>query len=146
MTMKRKISNEQGSAVLEFALSVILLTFLFTGTFQYGYSFYIYNNLSTSIRSAARFGSIQPYPSAGFTNLVKNVAVYGKVQPAVDDKPVAPGLQASNISVNVVMGKNGAPEYVRVFVIAYSLNSVFGVWNLNDKPAATFTYTGHYQP
>jgi hypothetical protein len=77
----------------------------------------------------------------------KNIAVYGKALPAAGDPPVAPGLQTSNIIVEIPPSpKLGAPPYVRVYVSGYSLNSIFGVWNLSGKPTATFTYTGHYQP
>lgn len=146
MTDYKQQSRERGSAMLEFALSVITLTFLFTGTFQYGYSFYVYNNLQTSIRSAARFASIQPYPTADFVSKTKNVAVYGKVAPNADDPPVAPGLDATKVNVNTVMGLNGAPAYVEVSVTGYVLSSLMGNWSLNGKPVATFIYMGHYQP
>ena len=146
MKQRNRTSRERGSAMLEFALSVITLTFLFTGTFQYGYSFYVYNNLETSIRSAARFASIQPYPATDFIQNTKNVAVYGKIAPNQGDPTVAPNLDPSKINVRVVMGTNGAPAYVEVSVTSYALSSLLGNWMLNGKPVATFIYTGHYQP
>ena len=98
---------------MEFALSAILLTSIFTGTFQFGYTFYVYNSLVTAVSAATRYaspraltnGNDQTVPSS-FSNDVKNIAVYGTTTPSRSPTPIAPGLSTSNIAVSV-----GSPEH-----------------------------------
>ena len=161
--MKRK--KQRGNAMLEFAVGAAVFVALFTGTFQYGYSFYVYNNLHSAIRAGARYGSIARYaslngfsmgspPTTGysapsdanqlaFVAAVQNVVVYG--DPNGGTNPVAPGLTTSNVIVDVSF-LTGAPDKVWVRVSGYNLYSIFGNWNLADKPTCTMTYQGPFTP
>ena len=151
--------------MLEFAIGATVFVALFTGTFQYGYSFYIYNNLISAVRAGTRYGAIARYtslsgfsmaspPVAGYTtpngpnqtafvSAVQNVVVYG--DPAGGTAPVAPGLTTNNIKVDVTF-VSGAPDKVWVRVNGYSLNAIFGNWTMNDKPSFTMVYQGAFTP
>src|SRR6266404_1115413 len=78
---KQRSSRRSGNAMIEFAVSVGVLVPLFIGTFQFGYSFYVYNLLATQIRAGARYASLRTFrcstaPSiTKFKNHVKNVVV-----------------------------------------------------------------------
>jgi hypothetical protein len=132
-----------------------VFVFLFTGTFQFGYSFYVYNNIANAVRSGARYGSLANYPGATptadsmpaspYTVAVQNVTVYGTPTPAANSIPVTPGLTRNNIVVNVAF-TNGAPGVVSVKITDFNINSIFGNWMLAGKPFTSFTYSGHWSP
>ena len=153
--------------MLEFAIGATVFVTLFTGTFQYGYSFYVYNNLLSAVRAGARYGTIARYtslsgfsmatpPASGymgptgigtgqqeFVNAVQNVVVYG--DPSGGSNPVAPGLTTDNVNVDVTF-LNGGPDKVWVRINGYTLNAIFGSWNLINKPACTMVYQGAFTP
>ena len=156
-TRKRSLRKnaESGSVMLEFALSALLLTTVFTGTFQFGYTFYVYNKLVTGVTAAARYASLreltnnnnQTIPTA-FTDQVKNMAVYGTPNPGLNAPTIAPGLTTSNIDVHVAFINAGtssnAPHEVRVKVINYQVNAVFKTFTFTNKPSITLPYFGSY--
>src|SRR5437899_6024109 len=98
--MPKLLRCRRGNAMLEFALAAGILFPAFVGTFQFGYTFYIYNNLSTAVRGGARYASMQSYDSASstpsdpFATAVKNVVVYGNSAGTGD--PVVSGLGTGN--------------------------------------------------
>src|SRR5690349_6943876 len=79
---------ERGEALIEFALSFFLIFAIFSGIFQFGYTFYVYNSLVNAVREGARYASIKPYdsttttPSSAFQTAVQNMVVYGDANPA----------------------------------------------------------------
>ncbi|MCE5308652.1 MAG: pilus assembly protein [Acidobacteriales bacterium] len=141
--------RERGNAMLEFALAFVMVFPLFTGGFRFGYSYYVYNNLESAVRGAARYASLRTYnsststPSTAYLTAVQNMAVYGN--PAGGTRPVAPGLTASNIGLTVTMDK-GVPRQVRVAVHEYTINSLFGSINLREKPSMSVVYIGNFAP
>lgn len=147
--------SQSGSALIEFAIGASVFVFLFTGTFQFGYSFYVYNNIANAVRSGARYAALANYPligatvdnspSSAYVTAVQNVTVYGKISPAAGDAPIAPGLSTSNVIVNVAFA-NGGPDGVSVKINNFTINSIFGTWPLAGKPLSNFTYTGHWSP
>jgi len=151
----RRSRSQCGSVLIEFAIGASVFVFLFTGTFQFGYSFYVYNNIANAVRAGARYGALSNYPligatvdnspSSAFVTAVQNVTVYGKPNPAAGDPTVAPGLTTSNVIVNMAFDSYG-PNGVSVKINNFTINSVFGTWPLAGKPISTFTYTGHWSP
>ncbi len=143
------LQRQRGNAMLEFALAFVVVFPLFTGGFRFGYSYYIYNNLQSAVRGAARYASLRTYdsstatPSTAYLAAVRNMAVYGN--PAGGTRPVAPGLTASNIGVTVTMDR-GVPRQVRVAVSEYRINSLFGTIDLRGKPSMTVCYIGNFAP
>jgi Flp pilus assembly protein TadG len=70
--------SERGNAVLEFALGFALLWALFSGLYQFGYSFFVYNAVMTSVANAAQLGSKLTCDTGNpsqFTDAVKNMVV-----------------------------------------------------------------------
>ena len=57
--MLKRFHCRKGNAMLEFALATGILLPAFVGTFQFGYTFYVYNNLDTAVRGGARYASMQ---------------------------------------------------------------------------------------
>jgi Flp pilus assembly protein TadG len=141
--------SRQGSALLEFALAASILVPLFTGTFQFGYTLYVYNNLQSAVRGGARYASMRSYdsatstPSHEFSAAVKNMVVFGN--PEGTGQPVSRGLTPSNVQIQPNMN-GAAPESITVQIVAYTIDAVFTSFTFNGKPGTTFPYTGTAAP
>jgi Flp pilus assembly protein TadG len=153
--MKARLSRERGNALIEFALSFFLIFSVFSGIFQFAYSFYVYNALVAAVREGARYASLKPYdsttttPTNAFLSGVKNMVVFGDSSPAEGAAPAVPGLQASNVVLTVTGGGTGtltAPSQMTVTISGFTVNAVFGTWNITGKPTCTFPYTGILTP
>jgi Flp pilus assembly protein TadG len=147
--------REGGNALIEFALSFFLLFAVFSGIFQFAYSFYVYNALVTAVREGARYASLKPYdsttttPSSTFQTAVQNMVVYGDANPVHGAAPVVAGLTNGNVAVVPTGGGTGtltAPTQMSVSITNFKVDSVFGSWTLINKPNATFPYTGILTP
>ena len=83
MTSIHRKRGERGNAMIEFAFSAAVLIPLFLATFQFGYTFYVYNLLSTQMRAGARYASLKTFTCSSqssintFKTAVKNVVMYG---------------------------------------------------------------------
>ncbi len=141
-----------GSALLEFGLAAPLGMLALLGTFQFGYTFYVYNQLQLSIRSGVRYASLMDYKGtssacvAATQDTVKNVVVYGSPTPAAGALPVVRGLSKSNVNVNFNPDTNGVPGSVTVSATDFSMNAVVTTFTFNGKPMATVPYVGRYSP
>ena len=144
----RKRRNQGGSAMVEFALGAGMLVAVFAGIFEFGYAFYIYNNLVAAVDNGARYAAYRTYdsdtttPTTAFSTAVKNMVVYG--QPTTGTKTVVPGLGAGNVVLTPIF-TNSVPTGMQVSLSGYSLNAVFKTFTLN-KPVASYPYLGVYAP
>ena len=57
MRLPKLLARREGNALVEFALSAPLIFTVLVGTFQFGYAFYVYNQLQVSVRSGVRYAS-----------------------------------------------------------------------------------------
>ena len=148
--MKRRRS---GSVVVELALALPVLVALFLGTLQFGYSFYIYDELEQAVRAGARYASLRVYasstatPDAAFATAVQNVVLYSN--PAGGTQPAAPGLTRTNVAITMEMRGSGAaltPIFVTVAINNYHLPMITSSILLTNKPASRFPYLGVFSP
>ena len=137
--------NQQGSIIIEFALTFILLIAVFSGAFEFGYTFFAYNTLVNAVREGSRYASLRPYdsatatPSTAFRTAIQNMVVYG--DPAGGTTPIVRGLAPSNVQLTVLTS-GSAPLQVTVSINGFSIDAVFGTFILNNKPACSFPYLG----
>jgi Flp pilus assembly protein TadG len=134
--------SERGNALLEFALGFTVLWLLFAGLYQFGYSFYVYNAVMTSVENAAQLGAKMTYDTGNpsqFTNAVTNMVVYGNT--TAGTKPVVPGLSSSNVSLNLNL-QNAIPTDVTVSISNFKVDSLFTTFTFNGKPRATAVFMG----
>jgi Flp pilus assembly protein TadG len=147
--IKGRSGRQTGSAVIELALSLPVLVGLFLGTLQFGYSFYIYDELEQSVRAGARYASLRSYasrtatPDTAYADAVRNAVVYAN--PAGGQQAVAPGLTTAHVVITVNM-QNGAPSDVTVAISGYRLPQVVSSVLLTNKPATQFPYLGVFAP
>jgi Flp pilus assembly protein TadG len=143
--------RQGGSVIVELTLSLTFLSALFLGTWQYGYTFYIYAELEQAVRAGARYASLLTYdsgtstPSADFQTAVQNVVVYGDPAPPNGTAPVAPGLTTSNVSLTVTW-VNGVPTAMTVAITGYQVPTYLGSATLTGKPTTTFPFVGIFGP
>ena len=135
-------NSERGHAVLEFALGWSLLWIMFSGVYQVGYAFYVYNVLMTSVAGAAQLGARLGYdmasPSA-YTTKLKNMVVYGDT--TAGTTPIVPNLTTGNVNVTMSPA-TGTPQDVTVTISSYTINGLFTSYTLTNKPRATMLYYG----
>jgi hypothetical protein len=126
--------------LIEFAAALILLSGMFTGIFQVGYTFFTYTTLVNAVRAGARYASLQAGNSnvadPEFSKSVVNMVVYGEPRPAAHAKPVVRGLVPGN--VELFLGPTSATVNVRGFAI----DAIFTKVALAGRPTVTFPFTG----
>jgi len=116
--------------------------------FEFGYAFYIYNNLVAAVDNGARYAAYRTYdsasttPTSAFNAAVQNMVVYG--QPTTGTKPIAPGLGTGNVVLSPTF-TNSVPTGMQVSLSGYQLNAIFKTFTLN-KPVATYPFLGVYAP
>lgn len=143
-----KRRRQGGNAIIEFALAFGFLFPAVTGTFQFGYAFFVYNELQNAVREGARYAGFKTYesssstPTTAFTNEVKNSVVYGN--PAGGTVPVVQNLTTDNVLVTVNW-VNGVPGSITVSIQNYTLDAFLKTFTIS-KPSATFSYMGVYAP
>jgi Flp pilus assembly protein TadG len=134
--------SERGNALLEFALGWSILWALFAGTYQFGYSFYVYNTVLTSVADAAELGSKMTYDTANtsaFTTALQNMVVYGNT--TAGTRSIVPGLSTSNVTVGVNPEGN-MPTDITITINNFTINALFTNFTFNGKPRATAVYMG----
>jgi Flp pilus assembly protein TadG len=144
----RNKNRQRGSSVVELALLLPLLVFLFLGTWSFGYAYYVYAELESAVRAGARYSSLITYDASGvlaYQAAIQNMVVYG--DPAGASQPVVPGLQTSNVSVVVGTSSNGVPASVTVSISGYTVPAMyFSPVTLTNKPSLQIPFLGNYVP
>jgi Flp pilus assembly protein TadG len=142
-------TSQKGNAILEFALAFPMLFAIFAGCYQFGYAFYVYNEMQTAVRSGARYAARQVYdsatatPSSAYTTAVRNMVVYGN--PAGGTQPVVPGLTTQNVSVSMAF-ELGVPREVNVKVTSYQASAAVAMLRFNSKPSVSMPFVGGFDP
>jgi Flp pilus assembly protein TadG len=140
--------RQRGSSIVEFAIGASVLTLIFIGTWEFGYAFYIYNNLLSAVDNGAKYAAVKTYdsnsitPSTAFKTAVQNMVVYG--QSTTGTKTVVPGLATTQVTVTPTF-TNGVPTAMTVALSGYSLNAVVTTFNIS-KPQISYPYMGVYSP
>lgn len=139
--------------MLELALSAGVMVTCLTGTFQFGYTFYVYNELVTAAGNAGRYAAQRTYRAATPGDVekgktaIRNMAVYGTPTPSAGDAPIAPGLTTGQIQVNYVAGEaNAAPAAVDVWISNYTVHAAIANFTFDKRPLAEFPFVGRYAP
>jgi hypothetical protein len=127
--------NEAGSALIEFAGSLILLSVMFAGIFEIGYSFYTYGALVSAVRAGARYAALQPRGAAAdpmVAKAVRNLVVFGDPSPTDGSKPLISGLSTTDVELI------NSPDASTVSLRGYELDALFMKVKLDGRPTVTF--------
>ena len=142
--------DRKGNAVVEFAIGFGLLLTTFSGVYQFGYAFYVYNLMESAVREGARYGSLADYDGGSWggtvwSSRVKNMVVYGTISPGASDIALAPGLTTSKVTVNPQLDAKGVPTRIKVKIDNFTIpNTLFASYTLNGKPQCQFDYMGRF--
>lgn len=147
--MRRR--NQSGHAMIELAVCAAVMVSCLAGTFQFGYTFYVYNQLVTAVGNGGRYAAMRTYRAASDVDLekgraaIRNMVVYGDARPS-DLTPVVANLRPDQVEVVWVKDKTGAPTAVHVAIRNYPVNAVFKTVSLDGRPGVEFPFVGRYAP
>ena len=146
------MKRQKGHAMIELAVSAgVMVTFL-AGTFQFGYTFYIYNQLVNAVGNGARYAAQRTYRAATDrdvergTQAVRNLVVYGDPQAAADAAPVVANLKPANVEVHWILGGDGSPAAVNVAIHGFAVDAAIQAFPFEGRPSVEFPYVGRYAP
>jgi Flp pilus assembly protein TadG len=146
------MKREHGHAMLELAVSAGVMVSCLAGTFQFGYTFYTYNQLVTAVGNGARYAAQRSYRTATDQDVergnaaIRNMVVYGDAQPAPGAAPVVPKLTPAEVEVRWALTGDGAPATVNVAIKGYTLDAIFRSFTFDGRPSVEFPYVGRYAP
>jgi Flp pilus assembly protein TadG len=144
--------RERGHAMLELAVSAAVMVSCLAGTFEFGRSFYVYNQLVTAVGNGGRYAAMRTYRAASAEDIekgnqaIRNMVVYGDARPADGALPVAANLSPDQVEVNWVLDKSGAPQAVNISIRSFTVDAVFRAFTFKGRPAVEFPYAGRYAP
>src|SRR5262245_10747497 len=146
-------ARQSGHAMIELAFSAMVMVTCLAGTFQFGYSFYVYDLLVTAAGNGGRYASSRGYRAASPGDVekgkaaIRNMVVYGDPHPEPGAAPVTIDLKPENVEVSFVPGDaGGAPLAVDITIVNYTVHAVFGTVTLNRRPFVEFPFVGRYAP
>jgi Flp pilus assembly protein TadG len=147
-----KTRNQRGHAMVELALCSAVLVSCVAGTFQFGYTFYVYNELVTAVGNGGRYAAMRSYRAATAEDVersrraIRNMVVYGDPHASGDAQPVVAGLTPEQVEVHWVNDPSGAPTAVDVAIRNFSLNAIFKTITFAGRPGVEFPFVGRYAP
>lgn len=145
-------ARQRGHAMIELAISAGLMVTCLGGTFEFGYTFYVYNQLVTAVGNGGRYAALRSYRAATPEDLekgkaaIQNMVVYGDSRPAPDTVPLVINLKPEQVKVDWIPGDDGAPSAVNVSIIDYNVDAVFGKFDFKGRPGVEFPFVGRYAP
>jgi Flp pilus assembly protein TadG len=144
-------TRQRGHAMLELAVSAGVMISCLAGTFQFGYTFYAYNQLVTAVGNGGRYAAMRTYHGGSDADVehdrraIQNMVVYGDPNPATDAAPVLSKLTPEQVDVKWVMDDKGTPSAVDVAIREYSVDAVFKTFTFSGRPGVEFPYFGGKQ-
>ena len=149
---RARAQSQKGHAMLELAISAGVLVTCLAGTFQFGYTFYVYNQLVSAVGNGARYAAQRTYRAATPDDIdrgnaaIRNMVVYGDARPLPDAAPAVAGLKPEQVEVQWIASKGGAPEAVDVSIRDYTVDAIFRAYTFDGKPFVEFPFIGRYAP
>ena len=142
-------NRQRGHAILELAASATVMVSCLAGTFQFGHTFYVYNQLVSAVGNGARYAAMRTYRPQDVDKAekaVRNMVVYGDAQPAPDAAPAVTSLTPEQVDVHWVTDKAGAPTAVDVSIRSFMVNAVFKTITFTGRPGVEFPFVGKREP
>jgi len=145
-------SHQRGHAIIELAVSAAVMVGCLAGTVQFGYTFYIYNQLVTAVGNGGRYAAMRTYRASSSRDIekgksaIRNMVVYGDSRPAFDAPPQVANLKPEQVQVEWVMDESGKPASVNVSILDYKVDAAFGMFRFIGKPAVEYPFVGRFAP
>jgi len=141
--------------MIELAFSAGVMIACLSGTFQFGYTFYVYDELVSAVGNGARYAASRTYRAASPADVekgkaaIRNLVVYGNSRPEPGASPIAPNLKPENVQVSWVTDEKPTAvnvTAVNVTIVNYSVGAMFGSFTFDHRPVAQFPFVGRYAP
>jgi len=149
----KKRTRQKGHAMIELAVSAGVMVACLAGTVQFGYTFYIYNELVTAVGNGGRYAAMRTYRAAATSDIekgkaaIRNMVVYGDSRPAPNAFPQVANLKPEQVQVDWVMDDSGTqPAAVNVSIADYTVDAAFGMFRFTGKPAVEYPFVGRFAP
>ncbi len=146
MTRESRLKRQSGHAMIELAVSAVVMVAFVGATFQFGYTFYVYNQLLTAVGNGGRYAAMQAYNAGdtGKTNqAIRNMVVFGDPQPPGGGaQPAVANLKPEQVDVEWIPGESAAPAHVRVSIREFTINAVFRSFTFAGRPSVEFPNVG----
>ena len=145
--------NQRGHAMIELAISAAVMVSCLGGTVQFGYTFYIYNELVSAVGNGGRYAAMRTYRSASPADIekgkaaIRNMVVYGDARPAPGTPPQVANLRPEQVRVDWIKDESGdKPGFVDVSIADYTVDAAFGIFRFTGRPAVEYPFVGRYAP
>ncbi len=139
----RRTQIEHGTQMVEMAICLPLLLMLFAVAGEMGRLYFMNTTLAKSTRLAARYLTTVPLNNNENIMLyyanAKNLAVYGKIAPIGNDKPIVPGLTTNNVLITTAGGTSIIPQFVTVQVTGISYKPTLNLGKLIKNSSFSLT-------
>jgi hypothetical protein len=149
--MRRR--RQRGHAMIELAISAAVMVSCLGGTVQFGYTFYIYNELVSAVGNGGRYAAMRTYRSASQADIekgkaaIRNMVVYGDARPAPGTPPQVANLRSEQVRVEWIKDESGdKPAFVAVSIADYTVDAAFGMFRFTGRPAVEYPFVGRYAP
>jgi len=136
--------RESGHAMIELAASAAVMLACIAGTFEFGYTFFVYNQLVTAVGNGAKYAATRPWSARDTekTNTaIRNLIVFGEPEPAAGAQPVVAGFTPENVDINWTV-EAGKPQAVAITIRNFTVNAVFAKFTFSGRPGVEFPYVG----
>jgi hypothetical protein len=124
-------TRARGSAMVELALVLALLSPMVASGLRFAYSSYLVHALQDAVADGAEYGSGLAY--------VNDEAFRSAVRERVLSRSV-PRLDSAHVSVEIEPGPGGDPRWIVVAIHGYPLPTPVSTKVLDGKPRARFPY------
>ncbi|HUA82465.1 MAG TPA: TadE/TadG family type IV pilus assembly protein [Bryobacteraceae bacterium] len=144
--------RRRGHAMLELAISAGVMVSFLAGTFQFGYAFYVYDQLVTAVGNGGRYAAMRTYRAASAEDVekartaIRNMVVYGDPRSGNGAAPAVAHLTPDQVDVEWTKGESGAPEWVAVSIREFPVDAVFAKFTFRGRPGVEFPFVGKYAP
>jgi hypothetical protein len=129
--------------MLELAICAGVMVTCLGGAFQFGYTFYVYNQLVSAVGNGARYASVRNLSGniESDKTAIRNMVVFGESKPSPDARPVVRDLKPEQVAVEYA--EDGSA--VRVAIKSYKIDAVFTEFEFTGRPGVEFPYVGASQ-
>jgi len=145
--------RQRGHAMIELAISAAVMVSCLGGTVQFGYTFYIYNELVSAVGNGGRYAAMRTYRAASPADIekgkaaIRNMVIYGDARPAPGTPPQVANLRPQQVRVEWIKDESGdKPGFVDVSIADYTVDAAFGMFRFTGRPAAEYPFVGRYAP
>ena len=139
--------------MIELAISAAVMVSCLGGTVQFGYTFYIYNELVSAVGNGGRYAAMRTYRAASPADIekgkaaIRNMVVYGDARPPSGAPPQVANLRPEQVRVDWIKDESGdKPGFVDVSIADYTVDAAFGMFRFTGRPAVEYPFVGRYAP